>query len=208
LIKLGNNHIRSILKRRRGKDVRKNHYFIAVPIPIEISERLLLLQAELKELFPFRSWVHKQDYHITLAFLGEASSIQLDQVKQAMEQIAKSHCSFMLTLDKIGVFGNRLAPRILWQGVKEEPKLRELREDVYHACIDIGFSLDQRPFAPHITIARKWQGEKEFALEKIRTMTAGKVENASFLAAHIVLYQTHLEKVPKYEPLLICPLSQ
>ncbi|WP_111644649.1 RNA 2',3'-cyclic phosphodiesterase [Paranoxybacillus vitaminiphilus] len=188
--------------------MRKNHYFIAVPIPTEISERLVQLQAELKELFPFRSWVHKQDYHITLAFLGEASSIQLEQVKQAMERIAKSHDSFMLTLDTISTFGNRSAPRILWQGVKEEPKLRELRDDVYYACIDIGFSLDQRPFAPHITMARKWQGETEFALGKIRAITAGKVENVSFLADRIVLYQTHLERVPKYEPLFICPLLQ
>jgi RNA 2',3'-cyclic 3'-phosphodiesterase len=186
--------------------MRKTHYFIAIPIPAEVSEQLEKLQNELKELFPFRNWVHKQDYHITLAFLGDASSKQLDEVKRAMEQTVKRHHSFWLTLDQICTFGNRSAPRILWQGVKEEPKLRELREDVYNACIDIGFSLDKRPFAPHITIARKWQGAEEFDLEKINKISENKGENKRFRAEHVVLYQTHLERVPKYEPLSIFPL--
>ncbi|WP_044894461.1 RNA 2',3'-cyclic phosphodiesterase [Bacillus alveayuensis] len=186
--------------------MRKKHYFIAVPIPLEIRERLAALQSQLKESLSFRNWVHQQDYHITLAFLGEASFIQLEQVKQAMEQIAKSHRSFMLTLDKIGTFGNRLAPRILWQGVKEEPKLYELRDDVYRACIDIGFSLDKRPFAPHITLARKWQGEHEFDVTKVNNIFENKDKNEKFIVERIVLFQTHLDRTPKYEPLFVFPL--
>jgi RNA 2',3'-cyclic 3'-phosphodiesterase len=188
------------------KALRKTHYFIAIPVSTEVSERLEQFQNELKEFFSFRTWVHKQDYHITLAFLGHATPDQIDQVKREMKKIANAHHSFWLTLDKISTFGNRFAPRILWQGVKEEPRLQKLRQDVYSACMDIGFSLDQRPFAPHITMARKWQGEHEFDIAKLNEVFENKEENERFLVERMVLYQTHLDRTPKYEPLFVFPL--
>jgi 2'-5' RNA ligase len=184
--------------------MRKTHYFIAVPLANDVKERLAKWQETVAPRFPFRSWVHKEDYHITLAFLGDASVEQLQSVCQAMEQITKHHSPFSLSLATIGTFGNLDAPRILWQGVEKEEKLTALQRDVYAACVDIGFSLDRRPFKPHITVARKWQGEDEFRLDELRK---GKTSEGSFLVDRIVLYQTHLDRLPKYEAIASFPLS-
>lgn len=185
----------------RKKIMRKRHYFIAIPIPPEIALQFEMGRKEVAQAFPFRTWVHKDDYHITLAFLGEASLIQLDEVRKLIGKIIKNHQSFYLTLGDMNTFGEPLSPRILWKGVREEPLLCVLQQDVYDACTRIGFTLDKRPFKPHITLARKWQGEGQFNIEKIDRIFKNTEQIISFLADRIVLYETHLERLPKYEPL-------
>ncbi|MBB5324443.1 2'-5' RNA ligase [Anoxybacillus tepidamans] len=183
--------------------MKKTHYFIAVPLADEVKEKLVQWKNEVAPHFPFRTWVHQEDYHITLAFLGEASSSQRQAVCEAMAMIGKNHAPFSLTLEGIRFFGNSSAPRILWQGVKREEALFALQRDVYEACVRIGFRLDVRPFTPHITIARKWEGEKRFRLEEMRNIVEG-----SFDVHEIVLYQTHLDRVPKYEVIASVSLSK
>ena len=184
------------------------HYFIAIPIPTEISERFEQCKLKAEQTYPFRTWVHKEDYHITLAFLGDASSSQLNDVKQAMGQIAEVHYAFSLRLDSVSTFGQPFSPRILWKGVREEPRLHMMQQDVYNACTCIGFSLEKRPFKPHITIARKWQGENKFDIEGINSIFNDIGKNKSFLVDRIVLYRTHLDRIPKYETLSVSLLSR
>lgn len=44
------------------------HYFVAITLPNHIKEVLSNYREEMQEELPFRSWVHKEDYHITLSF--------------------------------------------------------------------------------------------------------------------------------------------
>lgn len=41
------------------------------------------------EKLPFRSWVHKEDYHITLSFLGGATEEQLKGIKNGLQTLIK-----------------------------------------------------------------------------------------------------------------------
>ncbi|WP_027409603.1 RNA 2',3'-cyclic phosphodiesterase [Anoxybacteroides tepidamans] len=183
--------------------MKKTHYFIAVPLTDGVKKELATWSRSIASQFPFRTWVHQEDYHLTLAFLGDASSEKRKAVCEAMKAIGKQHAPFSLELERIGVFGNPQAPRILWKGVKREEGLFALQQDVYEACKQIGFMLDDRPFAPHITVARKWQGETNFSLEEIRYVD--RVQG-HFAVDQIVLYQTHLDRVPKYETIATFPL--
>ncbi|SFA39643.1 2'-5' RNA ligase [Parageobacillus thermantarcticus] len=185
--------------------MKKTHYFIAVPIADEVKKQIAGWKEGIASTFPFRTWVHQQDYHITLAFLGYVPPMKIDEICKTMEQVAKRHAPFALSLSEIQTFGNRTAPRILWQGVEKEEKLFALQRDVYAACIDIGLSLEKRPFTPHITIARKWQGNEAFSLNDLQMRPR---INATFPVGQIVLYQTHLERTPKYEALALFPLSK
>jgi len=174
--------------------MKQAHYFIAVPLTEEIKKKLAQWRNEAAPRFPFRAWVHQEDYHITLAFLGAASAEQRQAVCEAVAAVCNNHAPFSLTLKEVGTFGVPSAPRILWQGIKREEALWSLRHDVYEVCRAIGFSLDTRPFAPHITIARKWEEEKPFRLNELPNAVEG-----SMLVNEIVLYQTHLDRLPKYE---------
>ncbi len=194
--------IEEIILERRGR-MGNTHYFLAVPLTSEVKEQLAKWQKTVALHFPFRTWVHQEDYHITLAFLGAVSPKQLEAVRKAICKVANTHAPFTLSLATLRTFGNPIAPRILWQGVEKEEKLMVLQRDVYTACVEIGFSLDKRPFIPHITVARKWRGDDEFRLEEMRKMGESR---GSFEVRHVVLYQTHLDRTPKYEAIALFPL--
>lgn len=183
--------------------MKRNHYFIAVPLTAEAKQAIARFAGDMASSLPFRTWVHEQDYHITLAFLGDVPPQKMDPLCEKVAAAAARYAPFSLQLDGLGTFGERTAPRIFWQGVKAEETLNALRRDVYEACLTLGFSLHRRPFAPHITIARKWQGAEPFKPEMLGMLPAA---SAVFSVPEIVLYRTNMHQTPKYEVIASFPL--
>ena len=178
--------------------VLQRHYFFALSLPEEIKLKLKEYCNQLKISYPFARWVHELDYHITLAFLGQASKEQLNQATELVGQNLHESYAFPLTIDSLGIFGRKETPRIFWGGVQKEERLHEVRNQVFNACSEAGFQLETRPFHPHITFARKWQGDDKFpytTFEKEKQF----VTTLTFQANEIVLYETHLDREPKYE---------
>jgi RNA 2',3'-cyclic 3'-phosphodiesterase len=195
--------MKNIMTKEEKKMSRQTHYFIAVPLPKEIKERLYSWCESAALTFPFKTWVHPEDYHITLAFLGNANVSQIKRVETELPSVVKKHILFSLTLSEINRFGKPDSPRILWVGVEKEESLFRLQKDVFQTCESIGFSLDQKPFKPHITVARKWIGQQPFSIQTIKQIPLHK---ESFIVDRAVLYQTHMDRLPKYETLAEFPL--
>lgn len=182
------------------------HYFLAIPLPEEIRTFIIRKRDEWKEggVIPFKSWVHPEDYHITLAFLGHAAPKQLEGIKKNMPEIIHRHQNFSLRLTFPGVFGRSDSPRIFWYGLDREERLNSLQKDVFEECVKLGFQLDSRPYSPHITLARRWSGSGAFQKEKL---TSQEEAPPAFTVSRAVLYQTHLDRSPKYETIMNFPLS-
>lgn len=176
---------------------RKDHYFYAVKLPSTIKQQLQKLCFEYQQELPFSRWVYEEDYHITLAFLGSATDVQLRESNQQIEEMTGSTKNFSLTMNQLGVFGQKDSPRIFWAGLADSSALADVRKKVVVACREAGFTIESRPFKPHITLARKWRGDSSFSMESIMNME-NKL-NFQFKAEQIVLYKTCLERVPKYE---------
>ena len=153
----------------------------------------------LKGSFPFKRWVHELDYHITLTFLGSAQEEKLAVATKLVGDVVKSVRSFRLEIQGINVFGNREAPRIFWASVQQENQLFELQKQVYEVCSEVGFTLESRPYLPHITLARNWNGEAKFERDWLEKYNPFQFMPISFIADHVVLYKTNIEKTPKYE---------
>ena len=170
-----------------------SHYFIAVPLPTEIKKELK--RTFKKESYPFKRWVHKEDLHLTLVFLGACTNEQLEYINQNGQKILSDMHPFSLQLSSLGTYGKKTEPRIFWMGVKDQPKLHDLRNKVYELCEEAGFVLEKRPFSPHITLARKWVGLDSYNEEgnSVNTLQLEwKVEN-------IILYKSVLTEEPKYK---------
>ncbi|MFK2824712.1 RNA 2',3'-cyclic phosphodiesterase [Bacillus sp. B190/17] len=170
--------------------MRSNHYFFALPLPLEL--KLHLHQMVQQQQLPFARFVHEEDLHLTLAFLGAAEEEQLQTALQLVALSVQDVEAFPLVIDSFGTFGKKDEPRIFWMGVKAEERLNELQSVVSHACRKAGFTLDNKPFRPHITLARKWKGEAAFQLPHISV-------NQKFLAESVILYETYLDQSPKYK---------
>lgn len=178
------------------------HYFLAVSLPKEAKLMLHEHSERLKRELSFARWVHPKDYHITLAFLGNASAGQLTKTKELVENGIHGTQAFPLTISHLGIFGRKDSPRIFWAGVNKEARLHTLRNLVFAACTEAGFQLETRPFSPHITLARKWSGTAPFS-------SAILIKNGdliSFKPEEVVLYKTNLGKTPKYEAIISFPL--
>ncbi|MBJ8032188.1 RNA 2',3'-cyclic phosphodiesterase, partial [Bacillus cereus group sp. N21] len=76
---------------------------------------------------------HKEDYHITLSFLGSATEEQLEGIKNGLQTlIEKKELPF--TLQGFSTFGMEDRPRIFWAKVSENHELFQLQKQVHAIC--------------------------------------------------------------------------
>ncbi|MBO0992431.1 RNA 2',3'-cyclic phosphodiesterase [Bacillus sp. SD088] len=175
------------------------HYFFALALPDPMKEELAILSKKLKIAFPFKKWVHPADYHITLAFLGAADKGKRERAIGDIEKNLFEFRAFSLEITHLDTFGQR----IFWAGVNNSKNLLDVQKQIYTSCQNAGFSLEERRFHPHITLARKWPGEQRLKKEMFSVYDP----SLSFLANEVVLYRTHPEKTPKYEKVKTFSLS-
>lgn len=176
----------------------QTHYFIGIKVPDEMITEIEKRQKGLITQFPFQRWVHPLDYHITLAFLGGIPIEKLRALQQLLEENIKGSSDFLLHINHLGVFGNHEKPRIFWAGLEEDMQLNKLRDKVYEICLSLEFTIDSRPFHPHITLARKWEGDKSFS-PNLLDNNSFTINPLNMKVDSIQLFQTHLNQEPKYE---------
>ncbi|MBP3038881.1 RNA 2',3'-cyclic phosphodiesterase [Bacillaceae bacterium Marseille-Q3522] len=180
---------------------RESHYFLAVSLPNDVKRKLAAICGKLRSALPFQKWVHEQDYHITLAFLGTASDQSLQQLQTAISAFVR-HESFSLEIHHFGTFGLKDKPRIFWAGVAKEQRLFDLQAQIQALCVKAGFLLEDRPYRPHITLARKWEGIFLFQRDWQQEISL----SLPFTVKNITLYETKIDSTPKYKPVAIFPL--
>lgn len=185
----------------------KTHYFLAVKLPDSIKTELDEAKKMLQKNLSFQRWVHKEDYHITLAFLGFATQNQLKEVEKLVFNQMRDEKAFSLTISHLGTFGMRTSPRIFWAGLNKSLELETVRNKVFEACGQAGFDLEKRAFHPHITLARKWASEEEFNPNQLDESNLFQEKSLLFQATEIVLYRTNLLQTPKYENLITFSLQ-
>ncbi len=129
--------------------------FIAIDLPDQVKNRLLGLRADI----PGARWVPVEQLHLTLAFLGEVDEEQCKTVAAELGKIRSS--GFKLRFNRLGCFPHHRQPRVLWAGLDPEPLLLKLVRLVQKTALDCNILPDERPFAPHITLARFKQPSAE-----------------------------------------------
>ncbi|MGE7877491.1 RNA 2',3'-cyclic phosphodiesterase [Peribacillus muralis] len=182
------------------------HFFFALVLPDDIKVALHDVTKRLNLGFPFKKWLHPADYHITMAFLGSADDAMKQDAIRRVEGVLAEEAPLELVLAEIGAFGKNDSPRILWTGVKQQERLFSMQEKMYNSCAEAGFELDKKPFKPHITLARKFEGNDPFSLESVRQVAA--LDEKHFEAVQVALYQTHIGASPSYEKVYTINLQQ
>ena len=89
--------------------------------------------------------------HLTLAFLGDQPSSVARALSAAAARISAP--SFDLVVDRVDSWRKNA---IVWAGVQSvPPPLLELHEAITHSLVVSGLEPDERPFAVHVTLARR-----------------------------------------------------
>lgn len=139
--------------------------FVGIYLKVEVLEEVSRF-IQLVGNQPNLKWTSPQNLHFTLKFLGEVAAPRLTDSKQALSQAVAQNDSFQLQLGKVGCFPAKGSPRILWIGVTVgEKQLIKLASNIETTCYGYGFPREERPFSPHLTIARYTESISNFKLE-------------------------------------------
>lgn len=120
--------------------------FVAVDLPENVRKELMSLRTEL----PGGRWVAGDQLHLTLRFIGEVEAQQQGDIDAALRYVREE--PFGLTLRQVGHFGR--PGRVLWVGMDPSPRLLALQRGIEAALVRAGIPPEERPFSPHITLAR------------------------------------------------------
>ena len=101
-------------------------------------------------------WVAPASYHVTLKFLGWTRPEVGFALRDALGAALAGQRAFELETRGVGGFPGLERARVLWAGVDPAgaARLTALAEKVERAAEALGFAREQRPFHPHVTLAR------------------------------------------------------
>lgn len=180
--------------------------FVAVRIPEPIRSLLEEWRHRNEKELAFKKWTHREDYHITVQFLGDADAGRVPEIAAALKRASLKINPFQLEFGAFGTFGSAESPRVLWAGVIDQSGgLDKLYEAVTSEMGELGFAKEARPYRPHVTIARKYAGKSPFTGSNLPSLTVeksgseGKNQPLIWEVDEFVLFSTHLHEKPMYE---------
>jgi 2'-5' RNA ligase len=126
--------------------------FIAIELPDEIRQRIVVLEDEIAKTGADVKLVEYENLHVTMKFLGDISTESIDRVHETIRGIKAS--KYRLRAKGTGVFPNSRMIRVLWVGIAEgaEETVSIFRQ-LEKGLAQMGFP-QERDFTPHITIGR------------------------------------------------------
>ncbi|MEU7701323.1 MULTISPECIES: RNA 2',3'-cyclic phosphodiesterase [unclassified Streptomyces] len=125
--------------------------FVALAPPDEAKDELERVLGPAYETHPRMRWNRVEDWHITLAFLGELPVAAVPPLRAPLADLAASRGPVELSLRGGGHFDER----VLWSGIDGDlDALHRLAADVRGVVTACGIPFEDRPLRPHLTLAR------------------------------------------------------
>ena len=121
--------------------------FTGIEIPAGVAEALDMLRGGL----PGARWIDRENYHVTLRFIGDVDDIVAQEAALVLGQVRRG--AFDLHLEGLISFGGR-KPRAVVAGVSGPQALFDLQVEQERLMRRIGLEPEVRKYTPHVTLAR------------------------------------------------------
>lgn len=161
--------------------------FVGIALAEKVTAQLERACARLRAHGDGLRWSAPESWHVTLQFLGNVGE---EQFACLQARLAEVHAAPVpVRLGALGIFER--AGGLL---VKVEPteELVELQRRVVAATGTCGFVPEERPYQPHITLARaKGEGGRR-QLKMLKARADEQPAFAGFTADQFLLYESHL----------------
>ncbi|MFJ3922148.1 RNA 2',3'-cyclic phosphodiesterase [Streptomyces sp. NPDC090022] len=130
--------------------------FIALAPPDDAKDELARELGPAYAAYPRMRWNRIEDWHITLAFLGELPVRDVPPLRQPLADLSAARRPLRLALRGGGHFDER----VLWSGVEGDLEgLHLLTAEVRGLVKECGVDFVDRPLRPHLTLARSRRGD-------------------------------------------------
>jgi RNA 2',3'-cyclic 3'-phosphodiesterase len=178
--------------------------FIGIDLDPEVRARISRLLEGVQGFAPEARWVSPESLHVTLKFIGEQKPEQVDAISERLRRIEGR--AFEICAAGYGFFPTAKAARVFWIGIQAGPQLAELAENIDVATAELGIPREDRPYSPHLTLARaggvrksgspKWRKGDEpnavFAVLDKRLNAMRELEFGTMTAREFILFQSQL----------------
>ncbi|MFE0462644.1 RNA 2',3'-cyclic phosphodiesterase [Kitasatospora sp. NPDC058965] len=125
--------------------------FVALAPPDDAKDELARALQPACARYPQLRWNRIEDWHITLAFLGELPATAVPLLRSTVAGAAASHPALQLGLRG----GDHFDGRLLWSGIDGDlAGLHALATDVRQLVRSCGIDFPDRVLRPHLTLAR------------------------------------------------------
>ena len=136
--------------------------FIAIELENNLKDYIFQNQQIVKTNSIKGNFSRKENFHLTVRFIGEANSKEIEDLKYTIDKTTVGFSSFELELGKLGYF-QRKSKKVIWLGIgKGQQILRELFDIIEDNLEKLGFEREIRGLNPHITLAREVILDKDF----------------------------------------------
>ncbi len=192
--------------------------FVGIDLESEIRAGISRFLDGVRGFAPDVRWVRPESLHVTLKFIGEQKPDRVEAIQERLRSVEGA--AVEIRFAGYGFFPTAKAPRVFWIGIEGGPKLAELAADIDAAVAELGILREDRPFSPHLTLARggggsgspRWrQGDgpsSTFAVLDKRLAAMSALDFGTMTAREFYLYQSQLSRGgSKYTKLQRFPLK-
>ena len=172
--------------------------FIAIQFPDHVADQLCSLPQDLL----MAKWVPEDNLHLTLEFLGELNSREIDDLMLTLGRLM--HEPITMRFSGLGVFGDD-RPRTLYANPVDAGPLIDLQMRVQAAVKRAGLQCKRRKYKPHTTVAKISRTPSYMTGEYLEREGAFRTE--PFQIHEFSLLESQLgNEVPVYSPIAIFPM--
>lgn len=160
--------------------------FIGWPLPDHAKGAIESALAPLRSSLPAASWPRSETLHLTFLFLGERPPEESQELTRRLASLGEFP-PFEVRSAAPGFFPSDRRPRVAWLGLEPEGRIAELAAEVRNAA---GEEPEERPFKPHLTLARIRGSWRHQETERFRA-AVGRVSFDASLD-RVLLYESRL----------------
>jgi RNA 2',3'-cyclic 3'-phosphodiesterase len=176
--------------------------FVGIDLESEIRTTIARFLDGVRGFAPEVRWVHPESLHITLKFIGEQKPERVEAIQERLRNVEGA--AVEIRFAGYGCFPTAKAPRVFWIGIQSGPALATLAANIDTAVAELGIPREDRPFSPHLTLARtgsgspRWRkGESPsstFAVLDKRLAAMSALDFGTMTAREFYLYQSQLAR--------------
>jgi len=132
-------------------------------------------------------WVKKENWHITMKFLGDCTTQKKGEIIESLEKLDLKEEQKYIQLNEIDAFPNLNEANVLYLDVKRGNNyLKNLNQVLEVEMLKLGFEKNRYEFTPHLTLARN-KDNAEVDL------------NSNFLKRNFINIYSKVDKITLYE---------
>ncbi len=170
--------------------------FVAIDLPDEVKRRLESISQTLRRSGWKARWTKAETMHLTLRFFGNQPLETVPALSNGLRTATQGQAAFELRATGMGAFPNPRRPRVIWLGVEDRSgALNRIVRSIEEQSRTLGIQPEERPFSPHLTIARIRPEDRDTMTDVQRHFDElDQLAPIRFAVDHATLYRSELRR--------------